>query len=116
MKAKGVNKEVLAIVGAFHMKVWISHEKDHWIAQGLDMDYIAQGDTLEEVKKEFEDGVTATIHEYLKTGNLKDFFSTPESIWAEFLGSSRPSMKMEYSQVSIHKLPKLNIQYLTAAA
>ena len=110
--------DVIAIVGSFHMKVLVTNEGDHWIAQGLDMDYIAQGNTLEEVKKEFEDGMAATIHEYLKVGSVEKFFTPPEGMWEQaFADPSKIKMIKELSQVSIHRIPKpLTIQYMERAA
>ena len=111
---KSDTQEIQAVVAAMNMKVWICKESGHWIAQGLDMDYISQGNTLEECKQSFEDGLTATIHEYLKIGELTKFFTPPEHAWNEFSNSPHPPLKMEYSQVSIHRIP-IKIAYLKAA-
>jgi hypothetical protein len=37
-----------------------------WLAQGFQIDYIAQGKTIDDVKSAFEDGLAATIHQHLK--------------------------------------------------
>ena len=116
--AKNASSEIQAVVAAMNMNVWVSKDSDHWIAQGLDMDYISQGDTLEECKQSFEDGLAATIHEYLKIDELQKLFTPQKHAWQEFVNSSSsgPSLKMEYSQISFHRIPiPLKIAYLKAA-
>jgi len=43
------------------LKVWIYRGTNHWVAQGLDIGYAASGETLEDVKKNFERGLFGTL-------------------------------------------------------
>jgi predicted RNase H-like HicB family nuclease len=43
------------------IKVLILNDDGGWFAQGLDIDYSAQGDSIEEVKQRFEHGLQRTL-------------------------------------------------------
>ena len=45
------------VVGIGNLRVAIETDGKFWTAQGLEIDYIAQGDDLEDAKKQFEDGL-----------------------------------------------------------
>lgn len=100
----------------------LKDESGGWFAQGMDIDYAAQGKTLKEVKSRFEAGLTATIHEHLQAyGGLSQFLRpAPPEAWTEYydgLGGKR----LSYSQVSIHqldgenKMPFRDIAYIEPA-
>ncbi len=118
----GKMKDGTDVVGTFHLKVFITTEGGHWVAQGLDIDYLAQGKSIEDVKTQFEDGLTATIHEHLKIyGSIeKVLVPAPADVWKEFFhNSTKPNPKIrrkEFSQVSVHRLPYQVIDYVETAA
>ena len=49
----GVSQEGDHLVGIGNLRVLIEKEGNFWFAQGLEIDYVAQGDTMEAVQKEF---------------------------------------------------------------
>ena len=116
------SKDGTEVVGIGNLRVVIIEENGMWFAQGLEIDYAAQGHTLEDVKKQFEDGLCATIHEHLRVHGTIDKMlnAAPPTVWKEMLYD--PSgLKKRYSQVSAHHnlnrfLPFENINYLQAQA
>jgi hypothetical protein len=54
------------LVGLGSIRVLICPDGDCWFAQGVEIDYAAQGASIEDVKKRFEVGLRATIEENLK--------------------------------------------------
>ena len=91
------------IVGIGNLRVVILEENEFWYAQGIEIDYLAQGDSLEDVQKSFEIGLGATIRENLKKH---------ESIWpmlrwapADVLEHILPATH-SFDQVSIHEIEK----------
>jgi len=108
-------------VGVWNLRVMIVKEGPWWIAQGLEIDYVAQGASLPEVKKCFEEGLRGTINE-----NLKQFETienmlrpAPPSIFLEF--ETLAEKALIYSQISLHfhQLPgwfdTTNINYFADA-
>lgn len=43
------------------LKVWVFRRGDFWIAHGLDIDYVAAGESLDQAKMNFEAGLGGTI-------------------------------------------------------
>lgn len=54
------------VVGIGNLRVVLVDLGGCWIARGLEINYFAQGDSLEDVKKSFEDGLNATLDENIK--------------------------------------------------
>ncbi len=62
----------------FHpIKVVISHEKDGWFAQGLDVDHFAQGTTEQEVKDNFANSLGRAIVKHLNKHGHLGFLALP---------------------------------------
>jgi len=100
------------IVGIGNLRVILCHEDDFWFAQGLEIDYAADGKTQAEVRKNFEAGLEATIDQHLKVyGNIKQILiPAPAEIWQD-LGAS--GKQMRYSQVTFHDRPKdVNLRHI----
>lgn len=105
------------IVGIGNLRVVIVQDEAAWFAQGLEIDYAAQGDSLESVKKAFEDGLCCTIHEHLRVyGTIEKFLKpAPSQVWKEMLYDTIADVN-RYSQLSWHedfeakKLPNLPFQ------
>jgi hypothetical protein len=86
-----------------NLRVVIVPDGPAWFAQGIDLDYAAQGDTVEEAKGNFEKGLGATIDQHLKayrtiSGILK--VAEPELLAHLLVDSSAQFNR--YSQVSAH--------------
>lgn len=110
-KAKARNSSARAItvstldghvVGIGNLRVAIESDGKSWTAQGLEIDYIAQGDSLEDAKSQFEDGLSCTIDQHLRIyGNIDRLLSpAPREVWREVLNPQ--AIRTRFSQVSIH--------------
>lgn len=57
-----------------------------WYAQGLEIDYLAQGENKEAVQKAFSKGLRATVEEHLKLhGDIVKLLRPADpDVWAEF--------------------------------
>jgi len=99
------NKSGMDVVGLGNLRVVIVKDNDIWFAQGLDIDYAVQGSSLQNVKKNFEEGLRATIHENLKVyGNIERILKVaPQEVWKEMVFN--PNRKLaKYSSVSTYKI------------
>jgi hypothetical protein len=90
------------VVGIGNLRVILCHDDGFWFAQGLEIDYAADGKSQQEVKLNFEKGLEATIDQHLKVyGNIQQMLvPAPKEIWQE-LGASGKHMR--YSQVTFHR-------------
>lgn len=108
------------IVGFGNIRVLLMPDGDGWFAQGLEIDYAAQGGSLSQAKREFEDGLEATIHAHLqKNGHINALLKiAPNEVWDL---ASDPAIKLRlYSQITEHhvireKSKYEGIAYLVAA-
>ena len=89
------------IVGIGNLRVLIVKEGDFWYAQGLEIDYVAQGETSEDVREAFQEGLVATIHENLKIhGTIEPVLKVaPQEIWKKILTPPH-----RFTQVSSHQI------------
>jgi hypothetical protein len=86
----------------WNLSVLIVPDEGFWFAQGLEINYGAQGNTPEDAQKRFQDGLAKTIHQHLKVhGNIEKLLKfAPSSILreaAQFKSSIKP-----FAQVSFH--------------
>jgi hypothetical protein len=109
------------IVGIGDLRVVIVPDGDVWFAQGLEIDYAVQGSSENEVKRNFEYGLEATVEAHLRIhGTIEGLLKVaPPEVWKEFLGDPSGKKKV-YSQITSHvlqeKLPFDGINYLVAEA
>ena len=92
------------VVGIGNLRVMVCKDTDGvWFAQGLEVDYAANGHSVKEVKKNFEDGLAATLELHIKAYNQIEHFlnPAPASVWKELWKAGR---HFEYSQISMHSL------------
>lgn len=89
-------------VGFGDLRVMILEEDGIWYAQGMEVDYIAEGSSLEAAQKAFEEGLALTIAANLKhCGNIEDLLQPASAeVWAEFY--QQDSGRYLYSTVSTH--------------
>jgi len=90
------------LVGFGNIRVLLMPERGGWFAQGLEIDYAAQGDTIRAAKKEFEDGLEAAVDAHLKkNGTVTALLNpAPFEIWKQIID---PSVRVRlYSQVTKH--------------
>ena len=86
------------IVGIGDLRVVLVEEERAWYAQGLELDYIAQGSTIDEAKKNFEHGLHVTIRENLQMhGTIKPLLvQAPDSVWSDWLDPSARTKRFYY--------------------
>lgn len=115
----GKTKDGDSIVGMLNLRVVIVPDGQVWFAQGLDIDYAACGDSLEDVQEAFQQGLHATVGEHLKIyGNIEKLLvPAPASVWTEMYQSQSEGKKYRFFQVSFHEclknvLPFHGIEYL----
>ncbi len=103
------------VVGIGNLRVLISQDGSLWFAQGLEIDYFAEGVSLKDVQNSFENGLSSTIREHLKLyGTIDKLLKVaPAEIWLEFY---RAKTCHVHSQVSEHKLLFEGIDYYELAA
>jgi len=113
------------LVGIGNLRVMVFNDDGSWFAQGLEIDYFAEGQTLEEVQTRFRDGLSATIDYLVKLfGDIDGVLQVaPPEVWKEFFGDGA-TLRKRYSQVSYHTgqggelafLPFTGVAFLKAAA
>ncbi len=104
----GASSEGEHIVGIRNLHVSIVQDGSFWFAQGLEIDYVAQGDTIDDARTKFEDGLAATIHENLRIhGTIEPMLQVaPQEVWKELL-LNQDAIADRYSQVSVHQVPEI---------
>ena len=111
-------------VGIWDLRVFIVPDGKFWFAQGLEIDLAAQGESVEDARKNFEVGLESSIDLHLRMyENIEGLLKlAPSEVWQEALQNRRHINV--YSQVSLHDLGKHsamalpfdNITYLVAKA
>ncbi len=100
------------IVGISDLQVLITQCEDHWFAQGIEIDYGAEGKNLDDVRRSFEYGLAATISAHLKEFQTIERLLRPAP---EFVRQRIASgIANRYSQLSRHLFP-FRIEFLEAA-
>jgi hypothetical protein len=109
------------LVGIGNLRVIITPDDNAWFAQGLEIDYAVQGDSMEDAKKQFEDGLAATIEQHLIiNGHIKQLLRVaPPEAWR--LLHEDGAWAQRFSHVSTHHIIKDatkfdGIDYLSYAA
>ena len=112
------------LVGIGNLRVFIVPDGDFWFAQGLEIDYAVQGDSIAEAQKNFETGLEASIDLNLRMyGNIeKLLIPAPSEVLQE--AARNKGKTQTYTQVSLHDmavksqeaLPFEGISYLVAGA
>ena len=95
------------------LRVLITRDGDFFFAQGLEIDYGTQGKDLEDVKKNFEQGLSDTIGMHLEMYGDVDKFAKPApiDIWARFL-TAKPENKWVHGQAQKYKITTDNLRNL----
>lgn len=78
------------LAGIGDLRVVIVPDGDFWFAQGLEIDYAAQGKSVKDAKRKFTTGLSATIEEHLCIyGNIEKLLRvSPTEVWKENLLSA----------------------------
>jgi hypothetical protein len=112
------------VVGIGNLRVLIVPDEKSWFAQGVEIDYGAQGDSVDDAKKNFERGFFETIDLHLRMhGNIEKFLVFPPSEVLREVARNKGTLEF-YTQVSAHDIsgtvasmfPFAGIDYLVAKA
>jgi predicted RNase H-like HicB family nuclease len=99
-------------VGIWDLQVLLMQDGKFWVAQGLQIDYVTQGDSIEEAKKNFEYGLEATIDLNLRMyGNIEGLLMFAPNEVLKQAARKRDSIE-RYSQETIHQLEAKSLQAL----
>lgn len=109
------------VVGLGNLRVIIVPDGSAFFAQGLEIDFAAQGATVENAKQNFEIGLHATIDQHIRIyGHINALLQpAPRKVWKELITDS-VSLRNRFSIVSEHtieprgRLPYEGINYLMA--
>lgn len=91
-----------AIVGITNLHVILAQDGDGWIAQGIELDYAAGGESKEDVKARFEQGLIRSIQLHLDEFGDLDRLNVPAdiSVWATLLPAHGT---MLFNSVTFHE-------------
>jgi len=92
------------LVGIAYLRVMLVEDDGSWFAQGLEIDYFAQGSSIEDTQRRFQDGLKETIDYHLKLyGTIEGVLRVaPQEVWDEFYGSHSGGQRKLYNHVSVH--------------
>jgi hypothetical protein len=109
-KAAHVANKNVEGVAIWNLSVLIVPDEDFWFAQGLEIDYGAQGDTPEDAQVNFQAGLLATVCQHLRVhGNIERLLKfAPSEILIE-AAKNKPLIK-RFTQVSIHEIADAAVQ------
>ncbi len=98
-------------VGIYNLHVLIVPDGSGWFAQAFEIDYGVQCNSLEEVKKRFEEGLAATIQHNVDIYGGIDNMLHPNQDWYAFKAQTQGA-EYDYSCVEVFKVsPKLASQF-----
>lgn len=94
------------VVGIGNLRVLITRDGAAWSAQGLEIDYTAQGDSVEEAKERFANGLRATVREHLRiVGTIEPLLQVaPSEFWREFFDLAPKDERKRLAQISVHRI------------
>jgi len=92
-------------VGIGNLRVFVMPDGKFWFAQGLEIDYATQGDTPEQAKDNFAEGLASTIDLHLRThGNITAILK-PSDILQVIQEAVRSHATIHnFSQISVHDI------------
>jgi len=93
------------VVGIGNLRVVLLKDEGRWFAQALEIDYLSEGASLEEAKKNFQTGLRATINQHLQTfGKIDNILkAAPPEVWKEAAFFPGATLK-RFSQISMHEI------------
>lgn len=101
------------------LTVFLTEDANCWIAQSLEVYYVAYGKTANEAKDNFEKGFYRTIEENMKRlGNIEGFINTkaPVDTWREFDEIKNKCTKSLKTLDLCDDLPSLHLDYMDLRA
>lgn len=102
--------------GMGDLRVRVDKDDAFWFAQGLEVDYLAMGDTETQAKKHFERGLAATAEEHLLIHGHLDHLLTPApaEAWKGVMKAAvRSEVTARRTPTRIPNLPFDGIAYIS---
>lgn len=92
------------------LRVWLFAENDMYVAQGIDIDYVASGFTLEQARRNFAEGLIKTVELNLEEfGSLKHFVkAAPPQIIQQYYAAVAAQHKGQRREVEREPLDELS--------
>ena len=89
------------------LRVALTRDGNAWVAQGLEIDYAAEGSSVDEAKRQFETGLMLTLRENIRVfGHIKGVLRTvPQDVWNALMAEN--VLRQVHSQISAHKVGRL---------
>ena len=105
---RGVTTGADHVAGIGDLRVLLVEEDGAWHAQGLEIDCVAQGGSVERAKENFEVGLHAMIRENLKIlGSIERLLTpAPPEIWKERLSPRARAKRL--SHLSVHRIGRMS--------
>lgn len=96
-----VHPDGAVVAGYDSLRVLITKDDGSWIAQGLEIDYAIDGDTIPEVKRRFQVGLAMTIESHLRVnGNIQELLTNaPKDVWDAYYDAKNTLHRYAHSQV-----------------
>lgn len=91
------------LVGIGNIRVLVRREHENmWIAQGLEIDYCAEGGSKDEAKEAFAQGLELTIRENIRMFSSLDgvLKTAPADVWQEFFACATQE-QLVHTQMSV---------------
>lgn len=93
------------LIGLANLRVILFTEDLSWFAQGIDIDYLAEGSTEEEAKKNFEEGLCGTLHAYYsKYGTIRGRLRAASRQLVREVAAQENAKGATFGSISIQKL------------
>ncbi|SRR5258706_3037598 len=95
------------LVAVWNLRVWVTEEDGVFFAQGLEVDYAAQGSSLKEVMDTFFEGFTRTIDAHLREyGDISNFLKpVSASVLMDFNAKKGQREPISCMTISLHLHP-----------
>jgi hypothetical protein len=83
------------------LRVLITKDDGVWFAQGLEIDYAIDGESLADVKKRFQDGLAMTIESNLRVHeSIKPLLRiAPQDVWDQWNEAKNTLRRFKHSQL-----------------
>jgi len=96
------------------IRVWLFEDGRHFIAQGLDVDYVACGESREQAEQHFAEGFLATVEAHFEEFGTLDHFikPAPPEVFAQFSKTVRASRNR--TRVDARPIPGVALQPIDA--
>jgi hypothetical protein len=103
----GKTSDGVDIVMIDKLRVALTRDGNAWVAQGLEIDYAAEGTSVEDAKEQFQTGLMLTLRENIRVfGHIKGVLRVvPQDVWYALMAEN--VLRQVHSQISAHKVSRL---------